>query len=517
MNLYQFIKKLSPEEAKLVRKQFKLNQKSNENQFAQESSLFERILESGETTIDDDYFLGGVFSNLNDSAFSKIKSKLFYKILDAFSGDAFLMRDDLIEPHERINMQVKKKLLQLKTLRFKMNTAPFDVIQHLLNEVIETSREYEMYDSLVEALTFKKRLIQIRSNYKEFEKINHEISYFQECSNILQTASDAFNTIVSNQNLISHFTEEEMNTYIETKIRELEANAYTTVSIYVQYYYKILKLVQYERKKMYSECIDVCLDVLNMLNRSKAISRKERFGFVYDNLGQYWLLQRNFSGAIDSFRSAQKNYVTKSFAYMISKEQEFYASFYGKQYGECQKILEILLAHDKRDSGEIRYDKFLYYASCLDFVTGKFKEALRISNLGLQITRDKSRWEIGMRYIKILCLIEMEDYHEAGQAIDSLRKQIKRLNSSGQLEKRDSIIYKSLRQYEKEGFGKVASPRLSYLMKRLSKKNVPWSWKFYSHELIPVQQWLKKRVVSHFTAKPLVYIKKDNEQEDSKF
>jgi hypothetical protein len=44
------------------------------------------------------------------------------------------------------------------------------------------------------------------------------------------------------------------------------------------------------------------------------------------------------------------------------------------------------------------------------------------------------------------------------------------------------------------GYGKVASQRLIYYLKKLSVKDLPVSWKFYSHELFPVQRWLKKRI-----------------------
>jgi hypothetical protein len=492
MNLYAFIKRLSDPEIKLIRKLLKRKENAASGQES-ELRLFEKVISAEEITGGDEHFAAQLQVPA-DNAFSKLKSKLFYKILDIVSTDTYLQRDDFFGSSNKTALGIRKRILQLKILQSRKANTPKDVIHHLLSEIIDTAKEYELYDSLIEVLRFKKQINFNLKGFKDYQKLDDEITFYAECATALALGRDAYRVIVMNQNLISHFNESDLQEYIDSKIKELESNPYTTISTNIQYYYKMLKLVQSERKKKYHDCIDICLDMLNLLNRSKAIYREDRLGFTYDNLGQYWMLQRNYSNAISTFRRAQEFYPAKSFPYMISKEQEFYACFYGKKYDESRKVLDELLSHDKRDAGEIRYDKFLYYSCCLDFITGKNKDSLRISNLGLQIVKDKSRWEIGLRYMKILNLVELGELVEASDSLESLRKQIKRLTDNNLLEKRDLIIFKCLQQYERDGFGKNASPRLNYLVKRLSKKDVPWTWKYFSHELFPVHRWLRSRL-----------------------
>ncbi len=492
MNIYDFINRLSQSEIKLVRKALKRDGRIHDEQ-ATEQLLFEKILENKDSGNSDQYYAS--LLNINpDNNFSKIKSRLFYKILDIISSDHFIGRDDLLDATDRIGLITMKRLLQLKILRFKKNTTSREVIHHVLNDIIDTAKEYELYETLVDALKFKKSITYNVKAYKEFKKLEDEYFFYRGCYETLSFASDSYKIVVTNQNLISNFTESELDEFINSRIKQLETSQYTTVSTYIQYFYKLLKLVENERKKRYNECIELCNDMLNLLKRSKAIARNNRFGFTYDNLGQYWMLQRNYPNAISTFRRAQEYYAPKTFPYLISKEQEFYACFYGKKYNESRVVLDELLSHDKRDVGEIRYDKFLYYACCLDFITGKHKDSLRVSNLGLQIVKDKSRWEIGLRYMKILSLIELGELVEASDALESLRKQIKRLTDNNILEKRDLIIFKCLQQYERDGFTINTSPRLNYLVKRLSKKDVPWSWKYFSHELFPIHRWLRSRL-----------------------
>lgn len=494
MNLYAFIKKLSEPEIKLIRKILKRKEKFNEGP-AVELALLEKILAAEDISGGDEFF-ARLLKLQPDNAFAKIKSKLFYQVLDAVSTDNFLQREDFFEQSTKIVLQVKKRILQAKILQFKKGPAAKEVINHLLNEIIDTAKEYETYEALTEALRLKKSVNFNIKGFKEFQKLDEEIKFYSQCADVLASAMDTYRIIVMNQNLISQYSEIQIDELIVEQLTELEKNSCTTVSTYIQYYYKMLKLVHNERQKKYNECVNICLEILSLLNRSKALYRVDRLGYTYDNLGQYWMLQRNYPNAIKTFRLAQENYEPKSFPYMISKEQEFYACFYGKQYEESREVLDELLSHDKRDMGEIRYDKFLYYSCCLDFVTGRYKESLRISNLGLQIVKDKSRWEIGLRYMKIFSLIELGELVEASEALESLRKQVKRLADADIIEKRDSIIFKCLKQYEKDGFGRETSPRLSYFVKRLSKKDVPWSWKNFSHELFPVHRWLRGRLLT---------------------
>lgn len=492
MNIYRFIKKLSEEEIKLINKQLNGREKNREKLTA-EAELFTLVLDNEDSLLNDDW-IARKLQMQNDDAFSKLKSRLFYRILDVFTSDAFLTNSQFVNENEKQNLQIKKRILQLKTLVFKINKTSFEVIQHMMSEITSSAKELEMYDSLVEVLSLKKLLTSNILGYNEFLKADAEIEYFKECASALRKATDYYHIIISNQNLISHFTEEQIIDFMKQKIKMLEADPYTTVSTAIQYYYKLILMAYYEKEKKYADCVDICLDILSLLNRSRAVNRKERHGFVHDNMGNYWMLQRNYDAALRSFRSAMKFYQPDSFPWIISKEYEFYACFYDKRYTECVKIIETMLSHDKRDLGEIRHDKFLYYQGCLEFMMGRHKEALNVSRIALQITKDKPRWEIGMRYLRILSLVELGEIADAGTALENLRKQIKRLSDNKQLEKRDEIIYKALREYEKCGFSATANRRLNYLLKKLGEKDAAWSWKFYSHELFPLHKWMNNRI-----------------------
>ncbi|MBC7862957.1 MAG: hypothetical protein IAF38_08270, partial [Bacteroidia bacterium] len=461
-----------------------------------ESRFFNLLINTPLAELNDDFVLQQVKEIESDAAYSKIKSRVFLKILDKMCSDDFLTKDEIVDPAEKAHVRIKKKLLQVKILTTKSALSKGDVFNHLLSEIVDEAKEYELYDSIVEALTNKKYVIANTLGYKEFLKIQHEIEYYQECSRARRLANDYYFVVISNQKLISHFSQKELSDFIDDKIQQMESDPYTTVSTGVQYFYKILKLAQVQRKGQWTDSTDICLELISLLKRSKAIGVKQRFGFVYGNMGESLIYQKRFKEAAQAMRVAQSYSPHNSFNYIISKEHEFYACFYGKDYVRCQEVLDVLLTHEKRDIGEIRYDKFTYYSGCLDFVLGRFKEAKRISNLALQILKDKPRWELGVRYLKIMSLIELGEFGEADDAIESLRKQIKR-NSADEktaVSERDEYIFRVLQEYKLCGYGKTASHRLIYFLKKLSVKDQPVSWKFYSHELFPVQRWLKKRI-----------------------
>jgi tetratricopeptide (TPR) repeat protein len=496
LNLFKFIKGLTPEELKVILAAFdskKLG--SAQNAVTLEGAFFNIVTATPLEELSDEFIIQKLGGLESDNAYEKLKSRVFLKILDRICSDEFISKDEFIEGVDRVMIRIKKKLLQARILNGKTSKTDPDTVIHLLNEVIEEAKEYELFDGIVEALTNKKYYVANRLGYKEFQKIQAEIEFYEACSKSRRAANDYYYVIISNQKLISHLSEKEVEEYVSEKIKKLENDPFTTVSTGVQYYYKLLKLAQYQAQNKITEAIDTCLETLSLLNRSKAIKRVERFGFVYSNLSECWLLQKRFKEAAQTARAALHYFPHDSFSYMIAKEQEFYACFYGKDYDRCREIMDALLAHNKRDTGEIRYDKFTYFSGCLDFAQGKFKEAKRISSLALQILKDKSRWEFGVRYLKIMTLVELGEFAEAGDAIESLRKQIQRMKKEGkEISLRDEIIFKALNEFSIGGFGTDVSNKLIYLLKKLSMKDTEYSWKFYSHEMISVNRWIKKKI-----------------------
>ncbi len=491
MNLVQFIKDLSPSELRIIAPAFRKKNLVENDSASDEANYFNLVL-STSTDLLNDKFIQDILQK-NDNAYKKLKGRVLTKILEKFCSEKFINDGDVIDGVSRVEVRIKKRLLQVKILYLKKAKSKPDLFLHLLNEIIEEAKEYELYNSIIEALTHRKHYYATRIGISEFEKIEEEINYYGQCLNAANVANNFYYKIISNQELISNLSEKEIGDFIDTAVKALESSPYTTISTRIQYIYKLIKLAQLQKNNEIAECINICLDIISLLKRSKAVEKSERFGHIYANLSQCLLLQRSYQKAAQAARESQIYFPHESFSFVVAKEQEFFATFYSKNYTRCRETLQMMLSLNTMDAGKLRLDKYTYFSGCLDFVEGKFREANRISNLALQVQKDKSRWDLGMRYLKIMSLIELKEYEDARNAIESFRKQIERSKDGDrvQISSRDKTIYKALNEYRNQNFDR-SSVRLNYLLRKLGLKNSELSWKYYTHEVIPIHKWLLK-------------------------
>ncbi len=496
MALFHFIKSLTEPELSVIKPAFgfkKVRKKILPG--SQLSEFLDVILSTPLEQLSDDYVMGKMKEKLSIAQYTKLKSRVLSKLLDKICSDKFLRDEEIIKGTERAEVRIKKKLLAIQILRLKTAKSDKKIFLRLANEVIDEAKEYELYDALVEALMYKQYHFAARSGYSDYSKLKEEIEFFSACSLAKRQANNYYFELIANQKLVSHFSESEIEQFLDEKVRLLEASPFTTVSGYVQYYYKVLKLAQQQKDKKNRESIDTCLELISLLNRNKAIARTERFGFVYGNLAQCLTYQREFKEAAQIARTAQQYFPHNSLSYVLTAEQEFFACFYGGDYKRCREVLELMSVLNKRDSGQIRLDSFTYYQACLEFAEGNFREAKFITNLSLSISKDKHRWDLGIRYLKIMSLIELKEHEEARDAIEALRKQMERNSGEGkpEISSRDNFIYRALKEYANQNF-EGSSNKMNYFLKQLSLKESENGWRFFTHEVVPVHRWLRKQI-----------------------
>jgi hypothetical protein len=493
MNLIALIKNLAPEELRVISGIFRHKDVQGKMEvLSQEARFFFLVRETPEEQLNDDYILSQLQLKKSSNAYARLKSRIFSKILDRMSAEDFLQNDELIESNERAEVRVQKKLMQVKILMGKTSKSDPANILHLVHEIIEEAKLYELYDSLVLAITYKKFILGFRQGYKEYSKIQKEIDHYRKLAKAKNDTNDFYYEFIINRDLISSLSKSELKKRLDEKVIELENSEYTTLSTRVQYFYKLFKLAQTQEQKRYSDSVDICLEILNLLDRSKAIAKQDRYGTIYLNLAHCQLYLRNFKQAAQTARAAQLYFGHKTTSYLKCKEQEFFATFYGEDHGRAIETLEILQKYNKQETGNIRADIYKFYEGCLAFDQGKFKESKRISNLALEILKDKPRWGLGVRYLKIMSLIELKEFEEARNAIESLRKLIERSkNTPQEIVGRDLHIYRAFHEFAMTDFSEEKNS-LIYILKLLGNRESSHAWSMFTHEMIPVHKWMRR-------------------------
>lgn len=463
-----------------------------EKEEAAVEKLFEYLVENQNSETDDKAISLHVYGENKPEALKRLKSRLFSRILDTFTSDAFLLKEGVMDQSDKQSVRIRKKILQFRVLYRKKHGTDKAILFHILNEVIKEAKEYELYDVLADALSLKKYINVLRKGSDEITEMNKQIRQYQYAFNAVMNAGDCFFDIISNQDLLKAYSGSELEERLEQYLVQLKNDYDTTGSITILYYYKRLQLAHLQGQQKFVQLIDVCLDIINLLNKNKCINRTERMAAVYGSISKCLVFTGEFGPATENAKIAAGYYPPKSINYIIAKEQEFYSLFYGASYDKALIVLDELEKSPLINSGEFRLDKFLFFRSCIYFQKGLYKEALQICNRSLELTKDKNRWDLGIRYLKIMCLVELQLCDQAFASVEALRKIVGRNKIDGS--SRDGLIYKALNEFGRASFAPIANTKLSQYVSELSTKEGEQAWKYYTHELIRFDEWISKNL-----------------------
>lgn len=427
---------------------------------------------------------------------ASLKYLLSEKIYDALLLNKHLQNEAIFSPREQVVFSLKKKTLLIKSLYRTLNQGRIETVNFLVGETIKLAKENEVFDVLAEILIVQKQLKGMRAGISEFESVNNEIIFYEQCFKSVQNANDAYYRLILNQEFIKSLTQKELDQHIKNSIKQMEADYKKTKAQEVNYYMHILQIALYENERNYKKAIEYCKKLLLMIKKSTVLYSKDRIGFAMSNLTQFNVLIGNYKEAALNAKNAQQFHISNSFNYLTLKEQEFYANFYAGNYKEATKCTEEMLEHSLADTGGYRKSKFVYYQACVLFATKQFKEALQLLNKSLEIEKDKTGWNIALRTLNIMVFIELSKINEASRALEAIRKYMERLTKSDEVKERDILIIKLLREIEKDGFSyDPKNVSATKMLKELSEKDKPTSWNYYTPELIPFHEWVQDTAV----------------------
>lgn len=492
IELFSLIKGLNSDEQKAVRFSFRKLITGDNESFLLEV-LFLHILSEKNKIKSDKQLSLLLYKQEKLAAIVKLKSRLFNFVLDVLSSDNLLRKDELFDPCEKNIIRIRKKMLQFRVIYRKKNRAEFLVLQHLLNEIIKEAKAYEQYDILSEALIFKKYLLMLRKEYSEIEEITQRIILYSNAHQMMLIANDYYFNLITDQEIISKLTPLDKQKMLKSEITELDKYVKKTSSASIEFIKKLLELEYLISQNKHDKTLELCYSIIAFLRKHHHIYRDAWMGMAYDNISQCQVYTHDYKGALASSKKAQTYFLDKSSNMLASKQQEFYALFYSEQYKLANEVVKELLNSSIVNSGDFRYDKFLFLNACTLFKLGFHEDALSVCNRTLEINKDKVRWDIGVRYLKFMCLVELDKFDAAQKSIDAFRQILKRKKQA--VSSRDELIYKLLNEYCRKGLSSNPSVKLeTYWSKLATSSNDATSWNYYTHELIPIHKWIEKRV-----------------------
>ncbi|HKZ66463.1 MAG TPA: hypothetical protein VJ111_08920 [Chitinophagaceae bacterium] len=491
-NEHFLIKSLEKKEKEKVKKY--LNCFSDNKREDKKSLRLFKQLDKAETYISPSAVVRKIYKEEGADAFEKLLQRLTAKI---FEGAMIcLPQNNTGRPDERILMLLKARQLLNQFNYFYETKGALDVLPRLLDKIISLCKKYELYSTLVEALRWKKRCYAATQGEKQWSIVQKEISFYKQCLDAVETAHDYLNRLQFMGEDKGQKNSTEILTLLATAIPELKTKQAQTDSALAGYFIYYLR---YEREIIlnnYQAARSIILDLLSYIKKHKCLNSAQRAGIAFNYLEVCEMKMGRFDEALDHARNAF-NYIPKdSFNHIIATEWEFYALFFSKRFIEAIACAEKITSPSvRKETGEFRFNKFMFLLANALFKTGRHKRAEDILSQKFELKNDKEGWEFNWRVLQIMIYIELEKQDKASEQIKALYMFMYDNKTNHYFSPRQKMIASLLSLAEKQGFDYSLIHKKAYsLLSNLENGDKDYGWQILSSELIPVHVWAKEKM-----------------------
>jgi tetratricopeptide (TPR) repeat protein len=441
-----------------------------------------------------------IYGKMNYASLQKIKSRLLQRVKSLLVFDVGMeKRGSDREDIDRYGIAIRWETTLFQILYNRTGNSP--VLRSTMNEIIRLCKEYEYYPTLVEILNYKKWLTGYRQGEKVMAQLNEEVNLYKRCNDTLTKAKDYYLLAIVRSNFSTKDDMLAFQNFLRDAIAELNEESAGLTSPFIVYYIKHLEIMYYEAGKNFVVTREVCLELINIVKKNKSIYSKQRLAVVYGSIAVCDIKLGDYDLAVENALSAQRFSLRNTENYFAALEYEFVARFYQREIEKCKLVCAQLVKSAKKEMGEFRYAKYLFFQANVFYLQGRYKEGLALLNFKLELSKDKLGWDLSIRILRIQLLLEMGRMDEATTQFESLSKHASRSTSEEELKPRDKLILRILRMLNHEGY---SGTRIRYKIEQNYKmltEDKSCSWEPISSEMIPFDQWLAThyKINSHHT------------------
>jgi hypothetical protein len=462
--------------------------------------LAKLLLEKKQTPPDIEYCSNLIYGASRDSRIDKLKTRLYSKVLDSLSIDINIQRDDYEDEIHPITIRLKKKATILQIIRYTPLRETLGL--ELLTDIINTAKKYEMYFVLLDHLHQLKYMRAWREGQKAFNHFIEEIDYFEKCSQATIRATDNYYRMITKTGFSSNTPLEKQSEILLDYVSQSRYDYQKTKSPTVGYYLHLFEVAYYQSVNDYAKARNAAVEVSKLIQNNISVYRKNRMGFAWGNIAECDIYLGNYTDALISVRKSLEFIAPFSADYYVNKQLEFEIQVLNGELENAQLTLQELQKTNRLKQGDFRIAKFAYYEACVHFRLGHFKECSRQLSLKYELSKDKLGWEIAIRILRIMTMIELNRHDEAQPMVGNLQKHIERNARKADVNERDRLVLKLFRELDKGGFRfDSLSKATRDILAKLSETDKPWSWKPLSPELIPVHTWLLGKIPEQSTSR----------------
>jgi hypothetical protein len=484
--LRQIVSTLTKEEKNVAANFLKLFNTRGEISETKYLKLFELIcneVEDNEKLTDkqiEEYIYGS-----SSSAFPKLVLRLKAKVVESLTLSINLDRKEVYTDRGRTVHYIRKQLSSAQILSFRGLTK---MSTDILDECITYARKYEFYEEWLTALRINIQTTALQNKTAISQALSDEFDRVQKMYVGYKLAQKYYSDLINHIEYHSHPIDISILRY---RANELNRISLETKSANIAYFQSFLEVQLFQDEEKYIAASETLVKQCKLIEKYPALNSPERLSLAMVNLGWNEILTHRFKNTL-KFANRVDDLLPINHTNRNQNElNRFYAYFYLGDYSKAKKILTILDDRDNDKGAEFRQGKRQYLRACTLFLEGEHKQVNEILREINAVEKDTVGWNIWFRVLHIINDIELELTENAFNRIQSLRKQMLKIQPENRDSARLIAIYEILKilANSRFDFNQVKKKKQSDIESLNLNENL--KWRTTSPELIIFDQWFE--------------------------
>lgn len=426
----------------------------------------------------------------NKDSFNRLIRRLTYRLEESLILEQNINRKDAYSEIFRIRHKLKKQLIQSQIL---LSRGMVLKAINLWKRIERDAKSYELFNELIEARSIYYSISIARNNNLNAQKLKNELNNDfrkrESLEQIRHLINDYELTINLNKN------DKIKIRYLKntvSKVDKICSKIYTDNGMALSY---LLKLELADFTEDYKQYISEGNKLLELLESKKSVYSASRIIYLHNKIARYYIYLFNFKEA-ERRADLAKNMFSKSLNsnYLNTIDCLFLSYFFRGKFDHSLALLTNVVNLDLTKKFPVRKSKLHYYMATNFFLLNDYKNSALALNQTTEIEKDKEGWNIWIRLLRLMILIEQKKYDLLEYEIESFRKYIQRTESNDT--ERINLILSLLIELERREFDfKVAAKNKAKDLERL--QNDPFvQWNINSPELIQFHNWYQAKCIN---------------------
>jgi len=431
-----------------------------------------------------------IYGKKNSAAFKKLVHRTRDKIYESLILDNNLNKAGTHAERNRAGYDLRKKMIETEILSARGLS---EDVELLYERMLKKAELYEFYDILLEILYMQSLVYAFRYGEKKIMGIEKKIIHFENIRSAVNKSRLVFDRFAARINFSA--SSKDYVHELQSALNELKSNFETSNSPLVGYFYYLLETELYQQLKDYENANVSLLKLVDLLKKSPSIETRIRLGVTYVNLANNELLLHKFDSGVVYAKQAKEYFSNSQVNTNVAKEIEFILMLSQDKLKKPEELIAEICKSSATQKATFLFYKRTYLHACLQSLKCDFKKSDSLLNEVKEIEKDKEGWNIGIRLLYIMNLVDRKNYEAVEPHLISLKKYLARLRKDKLLSKRYAIILRILQRFMSDNFVfRKTYKRSKKYFDLLQSDKDRYEWSIRGPELIAFHEWFLSRM-----------------------